>query len=84
VELGGQWIGDNTSQPFAWQLIVEELGFAVSDAGYSGQGDGILFTTSGPANGTRFSTSNGLMGAFGLLSSKVAPHPLVHVVTRLW
>ena len=30
VELGGQWIGNKTVQKYAWDLIVEELGFKAS------------------------------------------------------
>ena len=35
VELGGQWLGNKTVQPHSWQLIVEELGFAVFSGSYT-------------------------------------------------
>ena len=59
VELGGQWIGNNKSQPFAYQLVFDELGFTPVDAGYGGAGDGVIYTQTGPLNGTRFSTADG-------------------------
>lgn len=59
VELGGQWIGNNKSQPFAYQLVFDELGFTPVDAGYGGAGDGVIYTQTGPLNDTRFSTADG-------------------------
>ena len=35
IELGGQWIGNKTVQPHAWDLIVEELGFKVFNGSYT-------------------------------------------------
>ena len=35
IELGGQWIGNKTVQPHAWNLIVDDLGFEVFNGTYT-------------------------------------------------
>jgi len=56
VELGGQWIGNATVQSHAWELIVEDLGFNVSDASYThGGGNSVLVASDGRHNFTSMS-----------------------------
>ena len=78
VELGGQWIGDNESQPFAYNLIVNELGFDVFAGSYTPERNG-----TGPPQYNVLHASNGVHNFSSLLDgfSKL-PGPVQAELTK--